>query len=208
MQLCSTRGTRVGRSHATSTMARSPRPRGGPSAALSTASAFVSLARSGCLRQVLNHGCRAKEIAIRGPASLARIFQFWDTVMSPAISVKELVWLGSSLRDMRVFPEEVRQVMGFALFLAQTGSKHVAARPLRGFGSAGVLEVVDDRAGDTYRAVYTVRFADAVYVLHAFRKKAKRGRATPQRDIDLVRRRMAQAGQLSAQRRGRSGGRE
>lgn len=128
--------------------------------------------------------------------------------MSPAISVKELVWLGSSLRDMRVFPEEVRQVMGFALFLAQTGSKHVAARPLRGFGSAGVLEVVDDRAGDTYRAVYTVRFADAVYVLHAFRKKAKRGRATPQRDIDLVRRRMAQAGQLSAQRRGRSGGRE
>lgn len=127
--------------------------------------------------------------------------------MSPASHSKELVWLGSSLQDMRDFPEDVRQVMGFALFLAQSGSKHVAARPLRGFGSAGVLEVADDHAGDTYRAVYTVRFADAVYVLHAFKKKAKRGRATARRDLDLVRQRLAQAGRLSAQRR-HVGGRE
>lgn len=90
--------------------------------------------------------------------------------------------------------------MGFALFLAQSGRKHLAARPLRGFGDAGVLEIADDHAGDTYRAVYTVRFTDAVYVLHAFKKKARRGRATPRRDLDAVRRRLAQAAQLSAGR--------
>jgi phage-related protein len=125
--------------------------------------------------------------------------------MSREADLKELVWVGSSLGDMREFPEEVRQVTGFALYLAQTGGKHVAAQPLRGFGGAGVLEVVDDHDGDTYRGVYTVRFMDALYVLHAFKKKAKRGRATPQRDMDLVHRRLAQAGRLSERRLGSSG---
>ena len=109
---------------------------------------------------------------------------------------KELVWVASSLKDLRAFPEEVRQVMGFALFQAQTGGKHVAAKPLRGFGGAGVLEVVEDYAGDTYRAVYTVRFTETVYVLHAFQKKAKRGIATPKHELDLIRARLAAAREM------------
>lgn len=80
--------------------------------------------------------------------------------------------------------------MGYALHLAQNGGKHEAAKPLAGFGGAGVLEVVDNYDGDTYRAVYTVKFTDVVYVLHAFQKKAKRGIRTPQQDIDLVRERL------------------
>jgi len=82
--------------------------------------------------------------------------------------------VGSSLKALRGFPEEVRQIMGFALYLAQTGGKHPAAKPLKGFRGAGVLQVVDDHHGDAYRAIYAVRFADRVYVLHAFQKKAKR----------------------------------
>ena len=104
------------------------------------------------------------------------------------------------MRDLRAFPEEVRHVVGFALYVAQTGGKHVCSKPLRGFGGAGVLEVVADHAGDTYRAVYTVRFGDAVYVLHAFQKKSKRGIATPAREIELVRRRLAEAERLHRQR--------
>ena len=119
--------------------------------------------------------------------------------------LKELVWVASSLKDLRAFPEEVRQVMGFALYQAQIGEKHVAAKPLRGFGSAGVLEAVEDHAGDTYRAVYTVRFAEAVYVLHAFQKKATRGSATPKHEIDLIRSRLAAARQLHEQRGGSKG---
>jgi phage-related protein/predicted XRE-type DNA-binding protein len=110
--------------------------------------------------------------------------------------LKELVWVASSLKDLRAFPEEVRQVMGFALYQAQTGGRHIAAKPLRGFGGAGVLEVVGDHDGDTYRAVYTVRFAEAVYVLHAFQKKAAHGIATPKRDIDVVRTRLESARRL------------
>ncbi len=76
--------------------------------------------------------------------------------------------------------------MGFALDLAQRGGKHCDAKPLRGFGGAGVLEIVDDFDGDTYRAIYTVKFRGAVYVLHAFQKKAKRGIATPRHEIELI----------------------
>ena len=115
--------------------------------------------------------------------------------------LRELVWVASSLKDLREFPEEVRQVMGFALYLAQTGGKHVAAKPLRGFRGAGVLETVDDHRGDTYRCVYTVRFDDAVYVLHAFQKKATAGVATPKHDIDLVGTRLEQARQIHLSRR-------
>ncbi len=122
-----------------------------------------------------------------------------------APKLRQLVWVGSSLKDLRAFPEEVRQVMGFALYQAQTGDKHVAARPLRGFGAAGVLEVVEDHAGATYRAVYTVRFAEAVYVLHAFQKKATRGIATPKHEIDLISSRLAAARRLHEQRSGSKG---
>jgi phage-related protein len=90
-------------------------------------------------------------------------------------SSKPLVWVGSSREDLKAFPEEVRHVMGYALYLAQVGGKHPDAKPLRGFGGGRVLEVVDDHDGDTYRAVYTVKLRGAVYALHAFQKKSKKG---------------------------------
>lgn len=90
-------------------------------------------------------------------------------------------------------PDSVRQTFGFALYHAQIGSLHPDAKPLKGFGSAGILEAVEDWHGDTYRAVYTVRFTDAVYVLHCFQKKSKRGIQTPKREIDLIRERLREA---------------
>jgi phage-related protein len=83
-------------------------------------------------------------------------------------------------------PEDIRLLFGFALSLAQAGDKHDAAKVLRGLGGAGVLEVVEDDAGGTYRAVYTVKFAEAVFVLHCFQKKSKRGIATPKEDMDII----------------------
>ena len=103
---------------------------------------------------------------------------------------KPLFFVGSSRGDLSSFPKEVKEVTGFALHQAQMGEKHVDAKPLKGFGGASVLEIVEDYDGDTYRAVYTVRFADAVYLLHAFQKKAKKGIATPKQDIDLVKERL------------------
>ena len=102
-------------------------------------------------------------------------------------------WIGRSLDDLRKFPAEVRRDMGYALHFAQAGSKHPSAKPLKGFGGAGVLEIVEDHDGDTYRAVYTVRFAEAIYVLHAFQKKSKSGIRTPKQEIDLIRRRLDRA---------------
>ena len=99
---------------------------------------------------------------------------------------KPLIFVGSSHEDLSVFPSEVREVLGYALHVAQLGSKHRDAKPLKGFKGAGVLEVVDDFDGDTYRAVYTVRFSARVYVLHVFQKKAKSGRKTAKHDVDLI----------------------
>jgi len=107
--------------------------------------------------------------------------------------MKALSWIGSAKDDLREFPESVKELMGYALYLAQTGGKHPAAKPLKGFTGAGVLEIVEDHRGDTYRAVYTVRFTDAIYVLHAFQKKSKSGIATPQRDIELIKSRLQRA---------------
>ena len=106
---------------------------------------------------------------------------------------KPLFWVGSSRKDLRGFPEDVKDAMGHALHVAQLGEKHRDAKPLVGFGGAGVLEVVEEFAGDTYRAVYAVKFADAIYVLHAFQKKSKRGMKTPTKDLELIRRRLARA---------------
>lgn len=106
---------------------------------------------------------------------------------------KPLFWVGSSLADLRAMPEPVRSAFGFALYQAQLGGKHLAAKPLRGFGGTGVLEVVEDDDGDTYRCVYTVKLAGAVYVLHAFQKKSTRGVRTPQPDVERIRGRLAQA---------------
>ena len=102
-------------------------------------------------------------------------------------------WVGSSRDDLRLFPEDVRNRVGGALWEVQLGRKATYAKPLKGFGGAAVLEVVDDYDGDTYRAVYTVRFAGVVYVLHAFQKKSKRGSATPQQDNLLIRQRLQRA---------------
>ena len=110
---------------------------------------------------------------------------------------KPVVWMGDSLARLQTFPSPVQDEMGYALYLAQIGGKHVSAKPLKGFGS-GVLEVVSDHRGDTFRAVYTVRFQDRVYVLHAFQKKSKKGIATPQPDIDIMKQRLARAAALNA----------
>jgi phage-related protein len=99
---------------------------------------------------------------------------------------KPLEWIGSSHRDLMALPADVRRMFGFALSLAQAGDKHDAAKVLKGFGGAGVLEMVEDDASGTYRAVYTVKFAEAVFVLHCFQKKSKRGIATPKEDMDIV----------------------
>lgn len=109
------------------------------------------------------------------------------------IGRKPAIWIGSSLDDLRAFPDEVRRVMGFAIDEAQHGREHPRAKALRGFGGRSVLEVVDDYDGDTFRAVYTVRFASLIYVLHAFQKKAKRGIETPKREIELIRTRLRMA---------------
>lgn len=108
-------------------------------------------------------------------------------------SLKPVEWVGRSLEDLKAFPEGVRQAIGYALYLAQSGEKHPLAKPLKGFKGAGVLEVVEDFDGDTYRAVYTVKLADVVYVLHAFQKKSKRGIATPKQDIELIEARLKRA---------------
>tara|TARA_A100001391_G_scaffold188617_1_gene159329 strand:- start:27306 stop:27674 length:369 start_codon:yes stop_codon:yes gene_type:complete len=106
---------------------------------------------------------------------------------------KPLHWIGSSLKDLRSFPEDVKDVMGFALSVAQAGGKHADAKPLKGYKGAGVLEVVDDFDGDTYRAVYTIKFEGAVYVLHAFQKKSKKGIATGKADLKLIEARLKAA---------------
>lgn len=108
-------------------------------------------------------------------------------------SPKSVEWVGSSLDDLKEFPEEVRQTVGYALYLAQCGEKHPSTKPLKGFRGAGVLEVVEDFDGDTYRAVYTVKLAGVVYVLHAFQKKSKQGISTPKQDIDLIATRLKRA---------------
>jgi phage-related protein len=106
---------------------------------------------------------------------------------------KPLFWVGGSRDDLREFPEGVRQTVGFGLWQAQNGGKHLDAKPLKGFGGAGVLEIIEDDDGSTYRAVYTVKFAGVVYVLHAFQKKSKKGARTPKRETDLIRRRLKMA---------------
>lgn len=105
---------------------------------------------------------------------------------------KPLHWVGSSKKDYLDFPQEVQSDMGYALGVAQLGGKHPNAKPWKGEGS-GVLEVVEGFRGDAFRAVYTVRFAGVVYVLHAFQKKSKTGIKTPQEDIDLIRARLKAA---------------
>ena len=113
-------------------------------------------------------------------------------------NLKELKWIASSRKDMKALPRSVQRVFGYALHAAQMGEKPPEAKPLKGFGGMGVLELIEDYRGDTYRAVYTVRFVTKVYVLHVFQKKAKRGIATPKQEMDLIRERLKRAESLYA----------
>ena len=125
-------------------------------------------------------------------------------VYSPSLKRRDLLWVGTTLDDLRAFPDEVRLEMGHALHLAQIGDKSPDAKPLRGFKGAGVLEVVENFDGNTYRAVYTVRLASGVYALHAFQKKSHRGIATDQRDIELVEKRLQDAERIDREMRTRT----
>jgi phage-related protein len=112
--------------------------------------------------------------------------------------LKPVEWIGSSLGDLKEFPEEVQQVVGYALYLAQCGEKHENTKPLKGFKGAGILEIVEDFDSNTYRTVYTVKLADVIYVLHAFQKKSKRGISTPKQDIELIEARLKRAKEYHA----------
>ena len=117
--------------------------------------------------------------------------------VKPRGEFKPLAWVGSAKKDLLALPDEVIDDFGYALHVAQTGRKHERAKPLHGFGSAGILEIVEDWRGNTYRAVYTVRFSVAVFVLHVFQKKAKHGIATPRQDMELIRERLKVAEQIA-----------
>lgn len=112
--------------------------------------------------------------------------------------VKEIVWIGSSLEDLRKFPDLVRREIGFALDRSQRGLTHHNAKSLRGF--SGVFEIKSDYDRDTYRAVYAVKLGDEIYVLHCFQKKSTRGIKTPQKEIDLIRRRLKIAQELAKEK--------
>jgi phage-related protein len=107
--------------------------------------------------------------------------------------MKPIIWIGSSRRDLREMLQQVRRDIGQALYAAQQGVTDPAAKPLKGFGGARVMEIVERYRTDAYRAVYTAHFDNAVYVLHVFQKKSKSGIATPKQEIELIRRRLAEA---------------
>jgi phage-related protein len=117
--------------------------------------------------------------------------------MTDEPSLKPVIWVGSSRKDLREFPEPVQDHMGYALYVAQRGSKHRDAKAPSGFGGPGVVEIVSDYRGDTFRAVYTLRYAGTVYILHAFQKKSKTGRETPRRDVELIKQRLREAEQIA-----------
>lgn len=107
--------------------------------------------------------------------------------------MKQLLWLGSSKKDLKALPDDIQEVFGFALYQAQIGKKHGQTKVLKGFESAGVLEVVEDCNGGTFRAVYTVKFSELIYVLHCFQKKSMRGIETPKPDMELIKERLKAA---------------
>lgn len=113
---------------------------------------------------------------------------------------KPVIWVASSRKDLRSFPRQVRADTGQALYAAQMGDVDPAAKPLKGFGGTRVMEIVDRYDTNIYRAVYTAQLGGVIYVLHAFQKKSKRGVATPRKDIDLIRSRLADAERLHRER--------
>lgn len=114
---------------------------------------------------------------------------------------KSLIWIGSSKKDLITLPVPVRKFFGHALHFAQNGEQHDAAKVLKGFGSAGVLELVEDDAGGTYRAIYTVKFEEAIFVLHCFQKKSKTGIGTPKREMEVIHARLKMAEAIAREMR-------
>jgi len=114
-----------------------------------------------------------------------------------ASNPRPVVWMGSSRKDLIALPPVVVDTFGYGIYLAQIGKRHENSRVLRGFGDAGVVEIVESLHGSTFRAVYTVRYAAAVFVLHVFQKKAKHGIATPKKDLDLVAQRLSRAAEIA-----------
>ena len=133
---------------------------------------------------------RKPRTVLSKPPVLDRTCYNWHIVGE---KMRDLHWMGSSRKDLSGFPEGTRRVVGFGLYQAQLGQRHLDAKPLRGFKGARVLELVMDESGDAYRVVYTTKFKNAVYVLHAFKKKSTRGRKTADHDIELIRARLAAA---------------
>ena len=131
------------------------------------------------------------------PYELAFCYTFLGIIMNADSKLKSLYWAGSAKADLKALPKAVTRTFGFALYIAQAGGRHPDAKPLRGFGSAGVLEVVEEWRGNTFRAVYTVQYSDAVFVLHAFQKKSKHGIETPKVDMELIKRRLRMAEQMA-----------
>ena len=115
--------------------------------------------------------------------------------------LRPVVWVGSSRKDLRKFPDPVQDQVGYAIYVAQRGGEHRDAKVLTGFGGAGVLEVVEDFRGDTLRAVYTLKYSNGVYVLHAFQKKSKSGRETPRRDMELIEQRLRESEKIAKGRK-------
>ena len=113
------------------------------------------------------------------------------------LALKPVIWIGSTRRDFRAMPGTVKSDIGYALYLAQQGEKRRNAKPLKGFAGAGVVAIVSDDRGNTFRCVYTVRFAGSVYVLHVFQKKSKTGRETPKTDIALIAQRLRQVERIA-----------
>ncbi len=109
---------------------------------------------------------------------------------------KKVVWMGNSLKSLQGFPIDVKQIFGVAIYYAQLGGKHPQTKPMKGYKGSGVVEIVEDHDRNTYRCVYTVRYGDKIYILHAFQKKSKKGIATPQADLDIVNSRLKDAERL------------
>lgn len=107
--------------------------------------------------------------------------------------IRKIFWLGSAKKDLKAMPDDVQDTFGYALHQAQIGKRHEHTKPLKGFGSASVLEVVEDFGSSTFRAVYTVKFGHAIYVLHCFQKKSNQGIATPKPDVELIYKRLKAA---------------
>ena len=126
-------------------------------------------------------------------SGFAGICQYWYTGMMPPPSKKELRWVGSSKKDLMDLPREVVRALGFALETAQFGGMAENAKAMKGFGGASVIEICDKHNKQEFRAVYVVRFEEAIYVLHAFQKKSKAGIATPKRETDLIASRLRDA---------------